>query len=138
MRPTCTGWWALCTGLCFLGCQHVCSPPSRPHAAHNLLSLGPPSPSRALSTVSQQQASDASDARRWAEEADGLTARVASLSAELGATKDQLAGLQAMQSSNGLRMVQLEGDTADLHTQLQVGCRQSRCLLALAVAVGAA
>lgn len=78
--------------------------------------------------MSQQQASDASDARRWAEEADGLTARVASLSAELGATKDQLAGLQAMQSSNGMRMVQLEGDTADLHTQLQVGNAGSRAV----------
>lgn len=81
-----------------------------------------------LTAVSAQQAGDASDARRLAAEVDRLNQRINSLGAELDSTqqqladaRDQVSAMQRLQSSNGRRMVELEGDASDLAQQLTVG-----------------
>jgi hypothetical protein len=125
----CTATWAgACTTASALAGDHACPQSSmlwrqtgthRETAAACVWYCG--------GAVVQQQAADASDARCWAGEADSLSQQVASLTAELTATKQQLAeareqqaALQQMQSSNGRRMVELEGDAAGLGQQLQV------------------
>lgn len=85
---------------------------SRPPALHTSVTLN--------KTVSKQQQTEASEARRWADEASGLKGEVTKLQQELADAKDQLHQLQHTQSSSGRRVVELEGDAAQLSQQLTV------------------
>jgi len=98
-----------------------------------------------IAAVGRQQQSDASEARRWADEAASLKDEGTQLAAELAATKqeldqarEQLQQLQHMQSSSGRRMVELEGDAAELAQQLTVRgkdcCGGGQCMTADATA----
>lgn len=104
----------------------------QPCVTHSLCSLCPSKNTHSnthpeTNTVSQQQATDAGDARHWAGEAARLQAEVSSLTSDLNAARQELAALQQQHSTSARRVGELEGEVASLSQQLTV--RVMECLL---------